>query len=509
MLLALHQGFGLEGIELIDGDFAYVIVDHDSKEVVLARDFFGCRPLYYVMLPGGGLAFASEYKALLALPEVEPEIDRDMVQYLQCAKHLPVGRTLFTGIAEATPGAALRMTSTGGITARHECPPLTLDVRVTAEEEAVDLVRRTLVEAVRRRSTDIDQIGLALSGGIDSIALAYLLRQLHPDKEIHTFTAGAGPDDPEIVTARKVAAKIGATHHDVLTPPELLDSGLRDLVWHLEDPYARSEAMQLLQLGRFARHRVDVLLTAQGSDLLFAGSPKSLVFYLMRLLPPCRSGLHQLYDLTQLSLPPHGVVGKLLDRLYARGKVPSVPSVPGAHLPARTVLPPMQPEFVNANLLAEFQLSPKFERTFAASGLEHRSPFLDVDLARAAFSITDALKIRRRINKYVLRKALATIVDDEFCGLAKFPQRMRYDLAFAETLDRIAAEPLSDANVRRRGLFEPASIRALFVRPPGQPYSAEAAMRIWTALLTEYWAELFVDDRAGLRAADQDAAAAT
>jgi asparagine synthetase B (glutamine-hydrolysing) len=197
-------------------------------------------------------------------------------------------------------------------------------------------------------------------------------------------------------------------------------------------------------------------------------------------------------------------VGKLFDWLYLKGKVPPVPKVIGARLPERTILPPIHAEFVNRNMVDEFHLSQKFERTFAASGLEHCSPFCDLALARAAFTITDKLKIRFHVSKYVLRRALATIVDDEFRQLPKFPQRMRYDVAFAETLDEVAREALSDASVQRRNLFEPHSIRRLFRSRRERPYSAEAAMRLWTAVLTEIWAQLFLDQRGAATAAPSD-----
>jgi asparagine synthase (glutamine-hydrolysing) len=512
ILLALYRAFGLEGIELIDGDFAYVIIDPMGGEVVLGRDFFGCRPLYYSLLSGGRLAFASEYKALLALFDAKPEVDRDMVQHLQCTKRVVVGRTLLANVFEAMPGTAARMTPSGAVLASHSYPPLRVDVRITEEADAIRLIHRKLTEAVRRRSAGPDPIGLALSGGVDSIATAFLLRRIHPDKEIHTFTAGSGPDDPEIVVAAKVAARIGSRHHEIITPPDLLRSGLRDLVWHMEDPFSRSEALQLLELARVARDHVGVLLSAQGSDGLFGGMHKYMIFYLMQRLPIGRAGLREFFYLTQTSSPPQTRMGKVFERLYYKGEVPPAPRVKGARWPVPSELQAVQSEFVNINMAAGFQVGVcmdihKFERTFAAAGLEYSSPFYDLDLVRSAYTITDKLKIRYGVQKYILRRALATIVDDEFRQLPKFPQRMKYDRAFAEVLDEVAGAALADDNVRRRGWFDPDDIRALFRPDRNRPYSAEAAMRLWTATLTEYWAQLFVDGRTAARVPNLETAA--
>lgn len=507
-LLALYDAFGLALIDHVDGDFACAIVDLHRREVVLARDPVGCRSLYWARLQGGGIAFASEYKALLALPTVAATPDRDMVQFLQCAKQLPPGRTLVRGIAECPPGTALRLDWNGTELARHASSEIRLNgACITDEEEAARLVRDRLTAAVRRRSADLDRIGLALSGGIDSIAVAFLLRELYPDKPIYTYTAGHGPDDPEMVTAAEVAARIGARHREVVTPPDLLREVLTDLVWHLEDPFARSDTLQLLCVSRVARDDVGVLFSAQGADTLFAGMPKHMLLHLSHRLPVLSEWLKELYDLTQFSLEPVTMPGKVLDWLYYRGKVPPVPIVLDASLPGRPQLPPLQDEYLNRVLASGYQRSfaqglRKFDRTFAAYGLEHRSPFCDRGLAEAAFMVSDRLKIRGRQNKYVLRKAVAGIVPAEFVGVPKHPQRMKYDAAFADALDEVARVFLAPGPVRERGLFDPAGIELLFRRAPGRPYAPEAAMRVWTAVLTECWARLFLDPHAGLPGPD-------
>ena len=148
----------------------------------------------------------------------------------------------------------------------------------------------------------------------------------------------------------------------------------------------------------------------------------------------------------------------------------------------------------------------KFELTFARHGIEHRAPYCDPALVQTAFGIADGLKLKHGRNKYILRKALATIVDPIFLKVPKRPQRMRYDLAFAQRVDQLAGELLASDEVRRRGLFEPGSIECLFSRGPNRPYTPEAAMRIWTAMLTELWVQLFVDRRGAFPQASEKAA---
>jgi len=512
IISTLHQAEGAEGLARIDGDYAFALIDRRRGELVLGRSFLGIRPLHYSCLPAGRLAFASEYKALLQLSQAIPQVDRDMAQHLQCAKSLPVGRTLLVDVLEVPPSATLRLDRTGAVRGHAELEPLVVDIRTTDESEAVDLVLHSLREALRRRSEDLDRVGLALSGGIDSIGLAFLLRDLYPKKPIHTFTAGYGADDPETTTATRVAAQIGSIHHEVTTGPDLVtEPSLSALTWHLEDPVARSETLQLYWIARTARDHVDVVIHGDGADAVFAGMPRHRLLWLMAKLRPLRRPLHEFYDLSQLGLPPRTLLGKALDRVYNRQSVPPVPGVLGARMPEPTTLPPLGPEFVNVNCalsLPRGKRGQKFDRTFAAWGLEARGPFYDREFCRAMFSITEQLKLRGGTNKYILRRALAKVVPPEFIDTPKFPQRMRYDMAFSSALEAVAAQALTEDAIRRRGLFAPEGVRRLFRRSSGRPYSAEAAMRLWTAVLTELWAQHFVDRRGAPMSAHDDPSSA-
>jgi asparagine synthase (glutamine-hydrolysing) len=501
LILALYQTFGPRGLEVIAGNFAFALVDQQRREIVLGRDYFGCAPLFYTVLPKGGVAFASEYKALLALSAVDPKVDRDMLQYLQCAKKLPLERTLLSNVQAVPPGGILTVDLSGRCVATHRFPPLQVETRITSESDGAEQLRVQLRNAVQRASQDVDRIGVALSGGIDSIAIAFLLREMHPEKEIHTFTAGHGPGDPELQTAARVAAAICAIHHEVITPPDLLQKSLRRLVWHIEDPYGQSDTLQLFAIGQAASTRVPVLFSGQGADSLFAGMPRYKLLWLMQRLPFPRQYSTEFYNLTQLGLKPRSVVGKALDWAYFQGKVPDVPTVLGArNVPEPIELPPMRSQFVNLMMARGFQSGQcqdmsKYERSFASVAIEYRCPYCDLDFARFAYTISDALKIRYGRQKYILRKALRSVVPDEFLQVPKFMQRMKYDEAFSSTLEALCADVLAKEAVEKRGFFQYSEIRKLLDRPSRKPYGPAAAMRLWTVLCTEIWAQEFLDKR--------------
>jgi asparagine synthase (glutamine-hydrolysing) len=302
-----------------------------------------------------------------------------------------------------------------------------------------------------------------------------------------------------MVTAADVARDVGSIHHTVLTPPSLVTASLAKLVWHLEDPIARSEALQLLRIGEVAADFVPVLLSGQGADGLFAGMARHRLIQMAGRMPLLRGPLFEIFDLTQLGIQPDGIVGKTLAALLYRGKVPPVPTVIGGGSVTRADRTPPGPDFLNRTLAAGYQNSAqqdagKFERPFAASGVGYASPCLDVSFARMAFTIDERLKIRRGMEKYIFRSSLDSVVPPRFRSVPKHPQRMRYDVEFADCLDQLADALLSASAVKSRGFFEQRSVDRLRRRSAGRPYATEAAMRLWTALATETWARLFLDN---------------
>ena len=499
MLQQRFENGGIGGLAAIDGDFAAVVYQDDGKRVALLRDFFGCLPLFWARLDSACLAFASEYKAFLALDSFSPAVDRAMLQHLQATKRVPVGRTLLSNVAAAKPGITIFRNCE--IAEYDKFPPLACNVSIRDEDTAKQVVHAGFRGALRRRSGNSGAIGLALSGGIDSIAMAFQLRSMFPDREIHTFTAGYGDSDPEMATAAEVADEIHAIHHPVQTSPSLVAISLRKLVWHMEDPSSRSEALQLMRIGEVASEHVSALLSGQGTDGLFAGMPRHKVIRLANRFPALKGPLFDVYDLTQMGLQPASLLGKMLALGLYRGKVPPVPRIIDGGILIRPERTPPGPHFLNRMLAAGYQNASaqdagKFERTFGASGVGYTSPCLDVSFARTAFTIDERLKIRNDTEKYIFRTAMAAVVPKRFRSVPKHPQRMQYDIEFAECLDELAERYLSPSSVQSRGFFEGGSIVRIRQRSPGRPYAAEAAMRLWTAIATEIWARLFLDNEA-------------
>ncbi len=498
VILRGYQAFGPGICEQLHGDYAFALWDASQSQLLLVRDALGVRPLYYWM-GDGQLAFASEYKALLALASVPAKPDLSAIQTLQYTKFPPENRTLLEDIVSVPAGHYLVYRE--GQCRQQRFWDLHVNITLRPENEHIEMTRDRFLEAVRRRIQDLPVVGATLSGGIDSAAVSAAIRTVHPHTTLHTFTCGYGPEDPEMRSAEVVAHAIGSTHHPIVVQPEMIPALLPQIVWHLEDPIARSETVQIYETARVAAQHVPVVLAGYAADGLYAGMPKHKLINMIERFPLLTTPVLEFYDYTQTSRAPATLSGKLLHSAFYRGKDAPPPAVLGISIQhSPTTLPKGGVELLNHMLRAGIvdglpKWLPKADRLHAAHGLSFRSPFTDLDLIRSAFTIPGRWKIRGLREKYVLRKAVQPLLPPEVLNRPKFPQAMNYNLAFSDVIEAVSLDVLSVARVRERGFFSVSEIDRLRRRSRGQAYSPERAMRLWTAVLTELWAQLFVDGR--------------
>jgi asparagine synthase (glutamine-hydrolysing) len=497
ILDAFHQ-FGADAFGLLNGDFAMALWDTEANRLILARDPLGARVVYYWSGPQY-LAFAAEYKAFLALDDFHPEPDLAAIQYLQGAAYLPHGKTLLKNVRPVLSGHWNEFCNHAVSEHRY------WDVQVTPkpiqEDTAEQQLRQLILQSVQRRIEGVDRLGIALSGGIDSSGVVAAVRHLQPDMPLQTFTAGSGPDDPEILTARITADKLKTDHHEVMLEPELLVDTMPKLVWHLEDPIGRTESGLFSQLLSGASGKIDVLLGGYASDGLYGGMPKHKIIRMMEMAPVGRTALEEFYHYTQLTAPPRSLIGKALTQVYfGRTELP-MPTIVGApELPPPTALPKAGSDLLN-HILRGGVLSgvpawmPRVEKTHAAYGIQFRSPFTDTDVVKFSFELPENLKMHGLQEKYILRRALTPLLPEEVVNKPKFPARMNYDLRLSQVLDAMAAKYLTTEAVRRHGLFNPEELRKLWQRSPKQAYTRNRVTRLWTAITTELWASIFLDNR--------------
>lgn len=390
--LHLYRRDGLGFVHHLRGMYAIAIHDAPAGRLVLARDPFGIKPLHYAET-AAGFAFASEPQALLAAGLAAPRVDaqaRDELLQTQFAT-----RSIFAGIERVLPGEVLVVEGGRVIERRHHDAlpagaPLAID-----QEQALYRLDELLMESVELHQRADVPYGMFLSGGIDSSALLALMSRLN-ERPVLAFTAGfpgTGVHD-ERAHARAVAAAAGAEHVEVPVTAEDFWNLLPEIAAAVDDPAADYAIVPSYKLAREAGRHVKVILSGEGGDELFAGYGRYRGA--MRPWPLVkRMRRHGSFDgLGVLREPP---------RHWREGLAAAERA---ADLPGRSALQRAQAADI-AHWLPD-DLLIKLDRCLMAHGVEGRVPFLDPAVAAFALRLPDALKVRRGVGKWLLRRWLET-----------------------------------------------------------------------------------------------------
>src|SRR5579872_3081468 len=277
VLVHLFEDKGKDLLNDLEGMFAFALFDARRGELLLARDRFGEKPLYWASLAGGGLAFASEMKALLALPSIDRSLDIAAVAQFLALRYIPAPRTHVQEIRKLRAGEAISVGRNANlVSTQFWSPELSANgdggVKVPSREEAIEVVGERVREAVRIRLRSDVPVGAFLSGGIDSTAIACAVRDLLPAVRFSTFCASF--DDKQLDEApfaRQVATHLDSDHHDVHFSSRELLPLFEDLIDHYDEPFADVSMFPTFAVCRAARQHCKVMLSGDGGDECFAG----------------------------------------------------------------------------------------------------------------------------------------------------------------------------------------------------------------------------------------------
>jgi asparagine synthase (glutamine-hydrolysing) len=285
VLVHLFEDKGKDLLNDLEGMFAFALFDARRGELFLARDRFGEKPLYWAHLASGGLAFASEMKALLALPGVDRRLDIAAIAQFLASRYVPAPRTHVQGIRKLRAGEAISLDRTANLVSmRFWSPELPVNgnegVRVPSLEEAVEGVRERVRQAVRIRLRSDVPVGAFLSGGIDSTAIACAVRELLPAARFSTFCASF--DDKQLDEApfaRTIAEQLESNHHEVHFSSQELLPLFEALIDHYDEPFADVSMFPTFAVCRAARQDCKVMLSGDGGDECFAGYRQTFAYY--------------------------------------------------------------------------------------------------------------------------------------------------------------------------------------------------------------------------------------
>jgi asparagine synthase (glutamine-hydrolysing) len=269
-IVHLYEDEGARTVERLEGMFAFAIWDGRARRLLLARDRLGIKPLYYTMT-GRALIFASEIKALLESGLVRPRFNESVLSEYLANGFVAGEETFFKDVRKLMPGHVLTWSRDEGIRLqRYWQPPEPASMPPSPVKSASDL-RELLEGAVDRHLMSDVPLGVFLSGGLDSSALAAMVARKRTTP-IKTFAVGfADKATSELPYARLVASHIGADHHEITIDPKSYFESLPQLVWHEDEPIAFPSSVPLNFVARLASQHVKVVLTGEGADEIFLG----------------------------------------------------------------------------------------------------------------------------------------------------------------------------------------------------------------------------------------------
>jgi asparagine synthase (glutamine-hydrolysing) len=537
-VLRIYEAEGARAPRHLRGMFAFAIWDRRKRELFLARDRFGVKPLYYVLQEDGSLYFASEIKALLTAGAVAPTLNlAALPDYL--ANHAPSGaETLFEGVRRLPAGCTLRWRD--GHVEIDRYWKLGFDNPHRSEDDLVTEYRERFTEAVRMRLMSDVPLGMFLSGGIDSAAITAAMSRF-ADGPIKTFSvAFAEREANELRYARLVAQRYRTDHHEVVVSPAEFFAALPKLVWHEDEPLAHPSSVALYFVSRLAAEHVKVVLTGEGSDETLGGYGRyPITVYNLWL------GRH--YE-RLVGATIRGGVRAAIDRLPAGARIRRKLARTFLYLPVepwtlyfdnfsvfsrrqqQALLTPatrervahIDPYAVQRDVLGAsdarsllnqlldvdmqtylHELLMKQDQMSMAASIESRVPFLDYPLVEFAARLPDRLKLRGLTTKYVLRQAMRDMLPPEILTRKKmgFPVPVGRWLrgAYGSILDEYV---LSD-RAAARGLFDQGYVRQLVARHRAGVQGQWE--QLWALVNLEMWHRIFLD---GESTADVEAEAA-
>ena len=528
-ILHLYEEHGESCVEYLRGMFAFAIWDQKKRELFIARDRLGVKPLYYVHTEDGSLYFGSEIKTLLVAGAVKAEINFSVLpDYL--ANHATSGEeTLFRGVKRLLPGHILQWRD-GEIKIKRywdvSFKKGSQERRSDQDyiEEWSDLFRTS----VRLRLMADVPLGMFLSGGIDSSAIAAVMSGM-VDEPIKTFSVAFKERDAnELEYARLVANAFKTNHHEIVVSPEDFFAALPKLVWHEDEPLAHPSSVALYFVSHLAAQHVKVVLTGEGSDELLAGYARyrktiynlSIGARYHSLTPtamkgairnqiegmPAASKVRQKLLRTFLSLPadiesiyfdnfavfPRAMQADLLTP-EARERIGAIDPYAGV----RAALKQTDAESLLDRLLYAdiktylHELLMKQDQMSMAASLESRVPFLDHKLVEFTSSLPERLKLRGWTTKYVLRKSMKDVLPEAILSRPKMGFPVPIGAWFRGEYSSVIDEYVLSERALARGLFEPDFVRSLVKRH--QTGGENHSERLWALVNFEIWQRQWFD----------------
>ena len=513
-----YEEWGGDYVERLRGMFAVALWDKRRRRLLLARDRFGIKPLYY-RHAGGELSFASELKALLEQPGFSRGVDPRAIAAYLAFNSIPAPLTIFAEARKLPPGHLL-VWEGGELGLRRYARPGPVpagEVRRGSAAELAAELREVLDDSIRAHLVADVPVGVLLSGGVDSGGIAALASR-HADEPLRTFSIGfeeAGFD--ELSRARLVAELYGTDHHELVLRPDAVEL-LPKLVEAFDEPFGDSSALPTYLVSQLASEHVKTAMSGEGGDELFGGYYTYVADLLARrvgrlaaLARPLAEALPSRTDRVGFdykakrfaraaALPPlerhHG-----WKEIFSPGARAELVGEGASGWDPLDLYRERYAETVGAEPLARMQdvdlgiylvddLLVKTDRLSMAHSLELRVPFLDPKVADFAFALPTKLKVRGLSKKRLLRQALEPLLPREIVHGRKQGFSIPIAAWLRGPLEPFAREVLAPSALARQGLLDPAAATPLLDRHVAG--REDLSRQIWGLMALTLWFDRYV-----------------
>jgi asparagine synthase (glutamine-hydrolysing) len=533
-ILHLYETYGDDCVSHLNGMFAFALWDARRSRLVIGRDRLGVKPLY-VCNDGRRLLFASEAKAILAVPGVTTALDPAALSSYLALGYVPSPQSIFRGVTKLPPATLL--VAEGGRVSEHRYwrVPTAVDV-ATSEAQWIERIRARLEESTRMQMVSDVPIGAFLSGGIDSSAVVAFMAK-HSDRPVKTYAIGFGGGEAEayyneLPYARRVAELFGTDHHEIVVQPDVV-ALLPKLLWHMDEPIADTAFITTYLVSQFAHRDVTVILSGVGGDELFGGYRRYLGSHyqahfdrlpaslrraatsLGRKLPSDRHS--PLLNAARLAKGFLSAAGLPIEERYrsyvevfsedAATQLLRERRTDGYDALAAAFAHAGTSDELNRMLAvdAETQLPDDLllltDKMSMAVSLECRVPLLDHELVELAARMPQGVKIRGGRLKHAMKAALADVLPADILDRKKRGFGAPMGAWLKRDLAPLMANLLSEDAVTARGLFRPAAIDGLVAAHAAN--KIDGTDRLLALVNLEIWARIYLDRRSAEDVAEE------
>ncbi len=514
-ILHLFEERGPDCVEQLNGMFTFAIWDRRSRQLCLARDRMGVKPLY-IWRGAGVFLFASEIKALFAWDFVQPQLRRDCIPEYLVFRHLAGERTFFEGIHTLEPGHTMLVSAAGARTRRWWQLPFTQDEDDEPLARRAEELDQLLADSVKLRLMSEVPLGTYCSGGIDSsLITAYTARVT--TTELNTFSVGF--EDPAFDESRfaRLASQICKTrHHPLTVTEEMFTRALPESIWFHDQPLNHANSICILLLSRLAKQTVTVMLSGEGSDELFGGYPRYRAVaargLIGRLPVELPGGLRRFVRrlggrrLDRLM----GLLSQPFDEMIITNAAYMDDSLPRAvaPFPADWTWTSRRARLAEAHAdnndpyawmfyldLLQYLvcLLDRQDKMSMAAGIEARVPFLDYRVVQLALRVSAAKKVSLRENKILVKRVAERYLPKEIVYRKKSGFGVPLDRWFRNRrgLGRYL-DHLASASFRERGLWDMRQVEQVIDdHMAGRAHHGEL---LWELLNLELWSLMYLDE---------------